>query len=268
MGTLYIDNYKDFLYHKLSCSSDYDCQFGAAASRDLSCKCEIDTSTRLWSMNKMVLARKGPKMPKGWAMINGCSIAISPHKILLIGGHYTLMGISLYIPINNSSNDRVIEYDFKNDTWTNLATIPFEDNDDEYELSCALNHTKSNEKYLNDFLIFFMKNWKNLLSILLRFVMVIGNPNHGESNHIGLIYNVKDNVWTKSHFLIDQQSKDDGNDQLYVLSLLQQFYLLRTICCSTTNSIEIYHYKAKSNSWKFLYSKYSSFGELYDLRLV
>ena len=251
-------------------SSPYYCQFGHAATPESECKCHIDdTVTQLWNMNKMVLARRGPKMPQGWALIYGCSIAISPYQILLIGGHYTMMGSSYtsFIPINNSSNDRVIEYDFKNNTWTNLALIPFEENGDEYKLSCALNHTKSNEKYyLHNFNIF-MK-YCTLLVFSFRLIMVIGYSIHGLTNQVGLIYNVKDNAWTKSHFLINQQSEDDGNDQLYVINMLQKFYVLRTICYGTNHSIEVYHYKAKSNSWKFLYSKSLPICDLYDLRLI
>ena len=98
--------------------------------------------------------------------------------------------------------------------------------------------------------------------------MVIGYSIHGLTNHIGLIYNVKDNVWTKSHFQINQQSEVGGNDQLFVINMLQQFYVVRTICCGTNHSIEMYHYKAKSNSWKFLHSKLLPFCDLYDLRLI
>ena len=267
LKTLIIIN--NYTTHKLSFSSPYDCQFGSAANPNWDCKCEIYTKTQLWNMNKMVLARRGPKMPKGWALIYGCSIAISPYQVILIGGHYTMMGSSYtsFIAINNSSNDRVIEYDFKNNTWTNLALIPFEENGDEYKLSCSLNHAKSYEKYyLHNFDIF-MKYW-TLLVFSFRLIMVIGYSIHGLTSHVGLIYNVKDNAWTKSHFLINQQSEDNGNDQLYVINMLQQFYVLRTICYGTNHSIEVYHYKAKSNSWKFLYSKSIPMCDLYDLRLI
>ena len=77
-------------------SSPYYCQFGHAAVPESECNCHRDTTvTQLWNINKMVLARRrGPEMPKGWALIYGCSIAISPYQILLIGGHYTKMGSS------------------------------------------------------------------------------------------------------------------------------------------------------------------------------
>ena len=106
-------------------SSPYDCQFGHAATPESECKCEIYTKTQLWNMNKMVLARRGPKMPKGWALIYGCSIAISPYQILLIGGHYTMMGSSQtsFIPINKDWSEKNETDIFAYSSRTIIGTI-------------------------------------------------------------------------------------------------------------------------------------------------
>ena len=99
--------------------------------------------------------------------------------------------------------------------------------------------------------------------------MVIGYSIYGPTKQNAFMYSIKENYWTKSHFPIILPSESDGNGQLYVINLLQQFYVVRTICCSTNHSIEIYHYMPKSNSWKYLYSnKYVPLCDLHDLILI
>ena len=97
------------------------------------CKCEMQTNTQLWSINKEVWKSEEPSPPHfstEFAALHdrACCVSVNKDTVVFIGGHYLDMKMInkhfRYVPLKDPLNDFVFEYSFKTFEWTKFPSVP------------------------------------------------------------------------------------------------------------------------------------------------